>query len=71
MSVDEKKVSLIIPSRLKEIYIRLYVKDKSHLAPASKAFTAYTVKYPFGSLIEYLGFKENRSTPNKRLNLTN
>jgi len=57
--MDEKKISLITPSKLKEIYIRLYSKDKNLLLSANKAFTKYTETYSFPSSLEYLVLKES------------
>ncbi|MDR3547456.1 MAG: hypothetical protein P4M11_04135 [Candidatus Pacebacteria bacterium] len=39
--MDEKKVSLISPAKLRETYVRLYVKEKAKAAVARKAFERY------------------------------
>jgi len=43
--VDEKKVSLISPAKLRETYVRLYVKEKKKAASARKIFASYAEEY--------------------------
>ena len=45
LTVDEKKVSLISPAKLRETYVRLYAKEKDKAAVARKAFEKYAEEY--------------------------
>lgn len=40
--IDKEQVSLLLPSKYSEKFIRVYVKDEKHISVAKQAFKKYT-----------------------------